>query len=46
VDYVAVVHPDTLRPLERLTDRVVIAVAAWVGATRLIDNVEIEVADE
>lgn len=45
VDYVAVVHPDTLRPLEQLVGRVVIAVAVWVGATRLIDNVEIEVSD-
>ncbi|MEW6682054.1 MAG: pantoate--beta-alanine ligase [Nitrospirota bacterium] len=45
VDYAAVVHPDTLRPVEQLAGRVVIAVAVWVGATRLIDNVEIEVAD-
>jgi pantoate--beta-alanine ligase len=46
VDYAAVVHPDTLRPLERLAGPVVIAVAVWVGTTRLIDNVEIEVPDE
>jgi pantoate--beta-alanine ligase len=45
VDYAAVVHPDTLQPLDRLTGRVVIAVAAWVGTTRLIDNVVIEVPD-
>jgi pantoate--beta-alanine ligase len=45
VDYVAVVHPDTLQPLERLAGRVVIALAAWVGKTRLIDNVVIEVPD-
>jgi pantoate--beta-alanine ligase len=46
VDYVAVVQPDTLQPLQRLAGRVVIAVAAWVGTTRLIDNVVIEVSDE
>ncbi len=45
VDYVAVVHPDTLQPLERLAGRVVVAVAAWVGKTRLIDNMIIEVPD-
>ncbi len=45
VDYVAVVHPDTLQPLERLAGRVVVALAAWVGKTRLIDNVVIEVPD-
>jgi pantoate--beta-alanine ligase len=45
VDYAAVVHPDTLQPLERLAGRVVIALAARVGTTRLIDNVVIEVPD-
>lgn len=46
VDYAAVVHPDTLQPEEQLAGRVVIAVAAWVGKTRLIDNVEVEVGNE
>lgn len=45
VEYADVVHPDTLQPVERLAGRVVVAVAAWVGKTRLIDNVEIEVPD-
>jgi pantoate--beta-alanine ligase len=45
VDYVAVVHPETLQPLERLAGRVVVALAAWVGKTRLIDNMVIEVPD-
>lgn len=43
VDYIAIVHPDTLQPLERLAGRVVIALAVWVGNTRLIDNAVIEV---
>jgi pantoate--beta-alanine ligase len=43
VDYIAVVHPDTLQPLERLAGQVVIALAVWVGNTRLIDNAVIEV---
>ncbi len=41
VDYLALVDPDTLEPLEFVdAGRVgLLAVAAWVGATRLIDNV-------
>jgi pantoate--beta-alanine ligase len=39
LDYVAVSDADTLERLERLDDRaVLIAVAAYVGKTRLIDN--------
>jgi pantoate--beta-alanine ligase len=37
--YVAVVDPDTLEDLTRIGDKVLVAVAAKVGATRLIDNV-------
>jgi pantoate--beta-alanine ligase len=37
--YVAVVDPDTLADLTRIADKVLVAVAAKVGATRLIDNV-------
>lgn len=43
VDYVALVDPDTLQPVDRPAGRVVAAVAVWVGATRLIDNAVIEV---
>ncbi|MFZ5863485.1 MAG: pantoate--beta-alanine ligase [Nitrospirota bacterium] len=45
VDYAAVVHPDTLQPLERLAGRVVVALAVRVGNTRLIDNGVFEVHD-
>jgi pantothenate synthetase len=36
---VAVVDPDTLADLERIEDRALVALAARVGRTRLIDNV-------
>ena len=36
--YVAVADPDTLADLTRIADKVLVAVAAKVGATRLIDN--------
>lgn len=45
VEYIALVHPDTLQPVERLAGRVVVALAVRIGATRLIDNAVIEVGD-
>ncbi len=39
VDYAAIVDPDTLLRVSVLEGRVLVAVAAWVGATRLIDNI-------
>lgn len=38
VDYVSAVDPETLQPVERADGRTIIAVAAFLGATRLIDN--------
>ena len=37
-EYVAVVRPDDLRPVERIDGDVLVAVAARVGPARLIDN--------
>jgi pantoate--beta-alanine ligase len=39
-DYVAVVDAATLRPVREARRRVLVAVAARVGSTRLIDNFE------
>ena len=41
VDYVEIVHPETLAPVERAAPGSVMLVAAFVGATRLIDNVRL-----
>jgi pantoate--beta-alanine ligase len=41
IDYVAVVHPDTLEPLRTVTAEAVIAVAVFFGNTRLIDNIRV-----
>ena len=38
LDYAAVVDPHTLLPVEDVTSGALIAVAAWIGNTRLIDN--------
>ena len=37
-DYAAVVDSDTLCPVDNTSRGALIAVAAWVGNTRLIDN--------
>lgn len=41
IDYVAVVDPETLRRVERVEKEVLVAVAAKIGQTRLIDNLKI-----
>jgi pantoate--beta-alanine ligase len=38
VDYVEIVDADTLAPLDKIQDNTLIAIAAYVGNTRLIDN--------
>jgi pantoate--beta-alanine ligase len=43
LDYLAVVDLETLQPLDRSHGDALVAVAAWSGSTRLIDNVTITV---
>src|SRR5271157_1914487 len=38
LDYFEIVDPDTLDPVERIEQKTLVAVAAYVGSTRLIDN--------
>ncbi len=38
IDYVAIVHPETLAPVEAVTAPAVALVAVHIGGTRLIDN--------
>lgn len=42
-DYVAVVDAETLMPVARVKGWVLVALAVWIGGTRLIDNVVLEV---
>jgi pantoate--beta-alanine ligase len=42
IDYIAIVDPETLEPLEKIQAHMLIAMAVYVGKTRLIDNVLIE----
>jgi pantoate--beta-alanine ligase len=43
-EYLALVDPDTLEPVEHLSAAALLAVAARVGATRLIDNLILQPA--
>ena len=43
VDYVALVDAHSLQDLRTLKGDVLVAVAAKVGATRLIDNVQLKI---
>jgi len=39
LDYLSIVDPDNLEPVETITQSALVAIAAWVGTTRLIDNI-------
>ena len=39
LDYFEIVDPDTLDPVEQISQKTLVAVAAYVGSTRLIDNI-------
>lgn len=39
LDYFEIVDPETLEPVDRITQSALVAVAAYVGPTRLIDNI-------
>ena len=38
IDYVEIVNSENLKPLKRISGRVLVAIACFVGRTRLIDN--------
>jgi pantoate--beta-alanine ligase len=42
IDYIELVDPATLRPADPVRDETLIAVAAYIGTTRLIDNWSVE----
>jgi pantoate--beta-alanine ligase len=45
LDYFEIVGPDTLDPVEDVSNGALVAVAAYVGATRLIDNILLKKKD-
>jgi pantoate--beta-alanine ligase len=41
VEYIAIVEPEHLEPVRRADERTIVAIAARVGGTRLIDNINL-----
>jgi pantoate--beta-alanine ligase len=41
IDYIAIVDQNTLEPLKKFSSNCLIALAVWIGKTRLIDNIVI-----
>jgi pantoate--beta-alanine ligase len=39
VEYLEIVDPDSIQPVDRIVRPVLVATAVWLGSTRLIDNV-------
>lgn len=46
IDYAEVVDACTFRPVEHLTEEVILPLAVWIGETRLIDNVRVALRQE
>jgi len=42
IDYIAVVHPETLEPLDAVTGEAVVALAVFINKIRLIDNIRVQ----
>ncbi len=38
IDYIEIVDPQSLQPVNPIQDEVLVALAVWIGKTRLIDN--------
>jgi len=41
IDYIAIVDAQNLKPLKKVSGKSLIALAVWIGKTRLIDNLKI-----
>jgi pantoate--beta-alanine ligase len=46
IDYAGIYNPETLEELSDIRDEVLIGVAAWLGDTRLIDNILVTMRNE
>ena len=45
IDYISIVDPETMQPVDRISGPVLIALAVRLGATRLIDNLTVDPAE-
>jgi len=42
VDYIAIVHPETMEEIETIESQALVALAVYIGKTRLIDNMVVK----
>lgn len=42
IDYISIVDLDNLKPVKKISNKCLIALAVWIGKTRLIDNIVID----
>jgi pantoate--beta-alanine ligase len=42
IDYISIVDLDSLEPIQKINNNCLIALAVWIGSTRLIDNITIK----
>ena len=42
IDYISIVDPETMQPVEHITCPVIVALAVRIGGTRLIDNLRVD----
>jgi pantoate--beta-alanine ligase len=42
VDYISLVYPETLAPVKKIKEEVLVLLAVFIGKTRLIDNILIK----
>lgn len=43
IDYIEIIHPETLEPVRHIEHKVVAAISVYIGKTRLIDNLTITI---
>jgi pantothenate synthetase len=46
MEYLEIANPEDLEEIKEITDHTLIAVAAWIGNTRLIDNVRFNIGSK
>jgi pantoate--beta-alanine ligase len=46
LEYLFIGNPETLRDVKEIADSTLIAIAAWIGKTRLIDNLRINIGSK
>ena len=42
IDYISIVDPETMQPVEQVAGPVLVALAVRIGRTRLIDNLTVD----